>query len=118
VRTGKDTGGKFFRKGFWGSTFLALSVASGFVDSKRGGSDGISGAAASELGRFGIVQRRERISDGTQLVMSYVPLAGTKGVLFFCYFVGLTLAFGIAGAFGRVRMVVGASLTGRGFCGG
>ena len=58
MRTRKDTGGKFFRKGFWSSTFLALSVASGFVDGKRGRSDGITGAAASELGRFGIVQRR------------------------------------------------------------
>lgn len=58
MRTRKETGGEFFRKGFWGSTFLALSVASGFVDSERGRSDGISGAAASELGRFGIVQRR------------------------------------------------------------
>lgn len=48
MRSRKDTGGKFFREGFWGSTFLALSVASGFVDSERGRSDGISGTAASE----------------------------------------------------------------------
>jgi hypothetical protein len=48
VRSRKDTGGKFFREGFWGSTFLALSVASGFVDGERGGSDRISRTAASE----------------------------------------------------------------------
>lgn len=58
------------------------------------------------------------VSDEAQLVMLYVPLAGTRGGMFLCYFVGLTLAFGVTGAFGRVRMVVGASLTGRGFCGG
>lgn len=53
----------------------------------------------------------ERVSDGAQLVMLYLPLAGTRSGVFFGYFVGLTLAFGITGAFGRVGMVVGASLT-------
>jgi len=42
-----ETGRKFFGERFWGSTFLALCVASGFVGGKRGRSDGICHAAAS-----------------------------------------------------------------------
>ena len=58
------------------------------------------------------------MSSGAQLVRLYVLLAGARDGLFFCCFVGLTLAFGVTSAFVRIGMVIGASLTRGGFCGG
>jgi hypothetical protein len=58
------------------------------------------------------------VSSGAELVKLYVLLAGTRGGLFFCCFLGFALAFGVTSAFGRIGMVVGASLTRGGFGGG